>query len=347
MIDVEDRIARFLKASFVALWCCAWVAACSSDSKTRSPAPASASGIVSTVPVAATATPTIEPSLSTVVAAPGISTTEPSTTGSAVTTEAPPTTVAFVPTNADPAQFDASLFATKAPVDNPWLPLTPGYQATKEGAVNKGSRRLPHHRVFTVTDVTKEIAGVRTVLILDQDFDGGELSEQAIDYLAEDSNGNVWYVGSYTEAYEGGQFVNANDAWLAGIDGAKAGVLMMADPKPGMPKYKQATIPDQGTDIAEVVDHGQEVCVPFKCYTDVLVVREGGSENKYFAPGVGEIRLEPISGDPQETEEMVNLTQLTEQGLAEISAEALRLDENARTQAPRVFGESATATRLS
>jgi hypothetical protein len=183
------------------------------------------------------------------------------------------------------------------------------------------------------------------VLVLDQDFNGGELSEQAVDYLAQDSQGNVWYVGSYTEAYEGGQFVNASDAWLAGIDGAKAGVLMMADPQPGMPKYKQATIPDQGTDTAEVVDQGQDVCVPFKCYKDVLVVREGGSENKYFARGVGEIKLEPMSGNKQETEELVNLTQLTASGLAELSAEAQRLDEHARTEAPKVFGKSAVAAR--
>jgi hypothetical protein len=77
----------------------------------------------------------------------------------------------------------------------------------------------------------------------------------------------------------------------------------------------------------------------------VLVVREGGSENKYFARGVGEIKLEPMSGNKQETEELVNLTQLTASGLAELSAEAQRLDEHARTEAPKVFGKSAVAAR--
>lgn len=320
-----------------AVCCCALAAGCSGSDAASAPT-ASAPASIATAAGSASATATSS-------AAPGAASTA-AATSTATPTPAGATTVAFVPKNADPGKFDAALFAAAAPVDNPWLPLTPGSQATKEGAVNKGSRRLPHHRVFTVTDVVKEIAGVRAVLVLDQDFDGGELAEQALDYLAQDSGGNVWYLGSYTEAYEGGRFVSANDAWLSGVDGAKAGVLMMADPKPGTPSYKEATIPGEGANTAKVTDAGRDVCVPFKCYSDVLVIREG-SENKYFARGVGEIKLEPLSGAPQETEELVNLTQLSDAGLAELSAEALRLDEHARTEEPKVFGDSATAARRS
>ena len=145
-----------------------------------------------------------------------------------------------VGTNADPKHFDPAAFGPDLVDINPWFPLTPGYQSVREGGVNKGSRRLPHRRVYTVTDVTKVINGVKTVLVLDQDFDGGELAEQALDYLAEDNQGNVWYLGSYTEAYEGGQFVNANDAWLAGVNGGKAGILMMTNPQTDTPTYAQA-----------------------------------------------------------------------------------------------------------
>ncbi len=114
---------------------------------------------------------------------------------------------------------------------NRWFPLKPGYQSVRLGAVNRGSRRLPHRRVYTITDISKVISGVRSVIALDQDFDGGQIGEQALDYLAEDSRGNVWYLGSYTEAYEGGRFVNANDGWLDGIEGGKAGIYMPAEPK--------------------------------------------------------------------------------------------------------------------
>ncbi len=78
---------------------------------------------------------------------------------------------------------------------------------------------------------------------MDQDFNGGQIAEQALDYMAEDKQGNVWSLGSYTESYEGGQFVNATDAWLAGVSGATPGILMLADPQPGTPEYTRVGDP--------------------------------------------------------------------------------------------------------
>jgi hypothetical protein len=85
--------------------------------------------------------------------------------------------------------------------------------------------------------------------------------------------------------------------------------------------------------------------VPFKCYKGVLVIEEDGSENKYFAPGVGGIKTEPKGGGEQETEDLINLTQLRRRGLAELSKEALKLDRHARSTVPDVFGSSRRATR--
>ena len=229
---------------------------------------------------------------------------------------------------------------------NKWLPLKPGYQSVREGGVNRGRRRLAHRRIYTVTDVSKEVNGVRTVLVLDQDVDGGEIAEQALDYIAEDKQGNVWYLGSYTESYEGGQFVNVNDAWLAGVGGGRPGILMLAIPVVGAPKYSQAYVPGEGSTTAKVSKTGQSKCVPFKCYTDVLVIEEGG-ENLFYAAGVGAIKTEPRrSGGEGETEALLNLTQLSPQGLVEFSAEALKLDEHARTTAKRVFGATQPAKRI-
>lgn len=219
-----------------------------------------------------------------------------------------------------------------------------------KGLVNVGSRRLVHIRVNTVTDVSKKIDGVRTVVVLDQDFDGGQLAEQALDYLAEDKHGNVWYLGSYTETYEGGQFVNATDGWLAGLEGAKPGLLMEALPRTGSSYFESQAL-GEGATLAQVVKTGQSKCVPFKCYKDVVVVQEGGgsgggAEYKYFAPGVGGILTEPhYSGGEQETELLINVRQLSPRGIAEISAEALRVDRHAKVVVPNVFGGAAAAKR--
>jgi hypothetical protein len=252
-----------------------------------------------------------------------------------------------VPAKSGAGTSDAAGF--KAPTrSNKWMPLEPGTQVVKLGHLNRGSRQLTHRIVYTITDVTKTVDGVRTITALDQDIDAGQIAEQALDFLAQDRKGNVWYLGSYTEAYEGGQFVNAADAWLTGIDGAEAGILMPAKPRTGTPPFVEAKVPGDEPDVAQVVKTGQRHCVPFKCYRNVVVLQEGGTggEYKYFAPGVGGIRTEPrYKGGEQEVEELINVTRLSPRALAELSAEALKLDRHARTEVPDTFGSSRPAKR--
>jgi hypothetical protein len=256
------------------------------------------------------------------------------------------TTKAVRRVNANPDRFNPKSFGEPTGDANAWLPLVPGFQSARDGTLFRGSRELHHRRRITVTDVQKVVNGVRTVLVLDQDIDAGQVAEQAVDYYAQDKTGNVWYLGSYTETYEGGQFVNATDAWLAGVNGATAGVAMMADPKEGMPSYVQAKIPGREILTAEVAKVGERKCVPFRCFSDALAVLETGNEFKYYAEGVGHIATEPnYSGGEQEKEALVNVIRLTSKGLAEASAEAIKLDRHARTVAGEIFGRSAPARR--
>ena len=307
---------RFVVASIVAVvGLCVLAAGCSGSDVTA----ASTTEIPTTVPTTRTAGPT--------------------------STKTPQPTSAPTPPAKVPSTFQPKYFGT-APTDvNPLVPMVPGIQAVMKGFVNVGGRRLPHVRVTTITDVTKMVDGVPSVLVLDQDFDGGQLSEQAVDYLAEDEGGNVWYVGSYTEAYEGGQFLNAEDAWLAGVNGAVPGLYFPANPKAGSPPFDQVKIPGGELSTAQVVKVGEHTCVPFKCYAGVVVILEQGAENKYWAPGVGAILTEPLSGDAQETEELVNITQLSAKALGELSAEAVRLDRGAAAHVPSVFQGSKPAKR--
>jgi hypothetical protein len=257
----------------------------------------------------------------------------------------PPKTVSELP-KASPQQVKKK---TGTP-HNRWLPIAPGRQTVREGNVNVGHRRLTHRLVYTVTDVTKKINGVKATVAVDQDFNGGQLAEQSLDYVAEDSKGNVIYLGSYTETYEGGQFVNATDGWLAGVNGSKHGVLMEAHPKVGDAYYESKIAGGyEAPTPSQVVKTGASKCVPFKCYKDVVVIQEGspgGEEWKYYAPGVGGILTEPrYGGGEQETEKLVNATQLSKRALAEISGEVLKVDQHAESVAPSVFGNAAPAKR--
>lgn len=243
------------------------------------------------------------------------------------------------------AKFDPANFGDPATGANRYLPLKPGTQWVRQGATSVGSRRVPHQVTTTVTDVYRVIGGVRTVAVFDYEVDGGQIAQESLDYLAEAKDGTVWYLGGYTEQFEGGRYVSALDGWLAGVKGAKAGVLVQARPRAGSPPYSVAQPDAEQGDVAEVIKVGARRCVPFKCFNDVLVVREGkasapDNEFKYYARDVGQIDNVPRSASVhKDVEQLVNLTRLSPRALAEASAEALRLDRHARKTAPAVFGK--------
>jgi hypothetical protein len=243
--------------------------------------------------------------------------------------------------------LDPGNFGPPGTDTNTWVPLTPGYQTVKLGGVNRGHRRLTHREVFTVTDVVKEIDGVRAFAVLDQDFDGGELAEQALDWLVDDKQGNVWALGGYTEAYEGGRYVNFTDDWLSGVKGARAGILIVADPTLRTRPWSQSKVPGSEPAPAEVVAVDKRICVPYRCFKGAVVIREGASETKVYVAGVGSVATEPnAKGGEGETERLINVKQLTPAGLAELSDEVLALDRHARSVAKDVYGESLPAARL-
>ena len=224
-------------------------------------------------------------------------------------------------------------------IDNTWFPLTPGTQFIYEGRANRGGGVLPHRTVFTVTDLTKEINGVNTVVMLDQDLNEGRLAEQEITFHAQDDEGNVWNFGEYPEEYENGKFVGAESTWLAGVRRSQAGILMRAEPRPGTSSYLQGWAPTvEFRDRAKVTGTGERHCVEAKCYDDLLVIDEtaplepaDGHQLKYYARNVGNVLVEPRGGVEQEVLELIEMKRLTPKELAELRATALALDKRAYT----------------
>ena len=249
------------------------------------------------------------------------------------------------------ARYIAANFVSPIAGSNEYLPLRSGLQSVRKGTTQVGHRAVPHIVVSTVTDVIRRIDRVRAVAVIDQDIDAGQITQQSIDWRAQDRAGNIWSVGSYTEEYEGGRFSIRRDAWLAGIDGARPGLMMPVNASPQMPPWTIAQPPQADSDVAQAVAWGARQCVAFNCYTSVLTVREGkasalNNELKYYAPGVGQILNTPmVFSHHKDVEELVNLIQLTPKGLAEISAEVLKLDRHARITAVGVYDRSPAAKR--
>ena len=222
--------------------------------------------------------------------------------------------------------------------------------AEVEVVPESGAEEIPHRIEFTVTDLTKEIAGVRTVVAWIVDISDGQVVEKEIAFYAQDNDGNVWYLGEHPEEYEDGEFVDA-PTWLAGVEDAVAGIKMKAEPQMGTPAYFQGWAPAvEWTDYGQVDQMGQETCVSVDCYQDVLVIAESSLEEedayqlKYYAPGVGNVRVGWRGADAtQEELELVDLVQLSPEALAEVRAEALALEEHAYAISEDVYGQTSPA----
>jgi hypothetical protein len=62
----------------------------------------------------------------------------------------------------------------------------------------------------------------------------GKPEELTYDWYAQDNSGNVWYFGEDVTSYNAdGSVKDHEGAWEAGLDGAKPGYAMLADPQVG------------------------------------------------------------------------------------------------------------------
>ena len=138
--------------------------------------------------------------------------------------------------------FNHKNFDRSTTIDNNWLPLKPGTQLVYKGFTSEDGKRVSHRVVFTITDFSKMIDGVRTVVVWDTDYKAGKLVETELAFFAQDNDGSVWHLGQYPEEHENGKFVAA-PAWIAGIEGAKAGIAMKAEPRLGAASYSQGWAP--------------------------------------------------------------------------------------------------------
>jgi hypothetical protein len=244
--------------------------------------------------------------------------------------------------------FDPANFSNSTDINNQWMPMKAGTRWVHEGtAVDDEGNNLTRRIEFTVTGLTKEIAGVRTVVAWIVDYNDDEIVEKEIAFYAQDMDGNVWYLGEYPEEYENGEFVKASP-WVQGIEDARAGIKMVKVPELGMPSYFQGWGPAvEWSDYGQIDQAGQETCVPVDCFQDVLVIAESSLgeldayQLKYYARGVGEVQVGWKGEDAtQEDLKLVELSQLGSEELAEINAMALELEKHAYEISKGVYDQT-------
>ncbi|HTK64387.1 MAG TPA: hypothetical protein VL595_18495 [Pseudonocardia sp.] len=247
--------------------------------------------------------------------------------------------------------FEAARFSDPTRVTNTWFPLVPGMQSTYDGNSVEDGETHKKHFVQTVTDLTKTIMGVRTVVVWSQGYDDGELKDAQLSFYGQADGGDLWYFGEYPEEYENGKVVSTL-TWIAGIAGARPGIAMKQVAEIGSPSYSEGFSPVvPWTDRARTSQVGVKDCVPQGCHENMIVTDEfnreepGATQQKFYAPGVGNARTASGTGDAKESLELTKLVRLDPAELDAARAEALRLDASGTQHSREAYALSAPIER--
>ena len=208
----------------------------------------------------------------------------------------PATAATPLPQGSEPVQLDPAKFSTR--VDNPYFPLIPGDRYVYRETDGEDKQRV----VVSVSERTRLIAnGITARVVHDRVTEHGKVVEDTFDWYAQDSEGNVWYLGEDTVECRKGRIENHSGSFEAGVDGAQPGVIMAADPVPGL-EYRQEYYAGEAEDRAQVLSLNEQAEAPFGFFTGVLLTKDlvplepRVSEYKLYAPGVGLVVAVQTSG---------------------------------------------------
>jgi hypothetical protein len=202
-----------------------------------------------------------------------------------------------LPQGAEPVTLDPSEMSTR--IDNPWWPMRVGTRwVYRERDADGGVLRV----VVTVTSRTRRMAnGVRARVVHDVVTRRGVPVEVTDDYYAQDRAGNIWYLGEATTEYENGRPVSTDGSFEAGKGGAQPGILMPADPRPGL-AYRQEYLAGEAEDRARVLSVDEQAQVPYGHFRRALLTRDTNPlepkvlEYKLYARGIGPVLAVSVSG---------------------------------------------------
>jgi hypothetical protein len=195
-------------------------------------------------------------------------------------------------------------------IDNPWSPMQPGtrtvFHELEDGeckvndvTVSRSAKR----------DFGGAYAGLAARSVIDRVWSdplcNGKralLLEDTIDWYGQDNGGNVWYFGEQTVEYtydDAGHRIDSDRAgsWIAGKDGAKAGIVMFAHPRVGM-FYRQEFRANEAEDEALVERVDIRLATHLGRFHDCVRTREttplapGDVETKFYCKNLGLVRVE-------------------------------------------------------
>lgn len=188
-------------------------------------------------------------------------------------------------------------------ITNKYFSLPVGRKIVYQTKTNEGIEKDE----IVITGETKIIDGVNTLVYSDKVWLNNLLVEDARDYLAQHTNGDLWYFGEDVDNYDKGKFVNHSGAWIAGIKGAQPGIWIKENPQVGE-TYKQEYWAHEAEDTATVLALHETVKLPYGTFTDCLKTYDwtplnpADMENKYYCPELKTVVLEVDLATKERTE---------------------------------------------
>lgn len=190
-------------------------------------------------------------------------------------------------------------------VEHPYFTLTPGNVWIYEGEDTDGTvERIQ----VEVTEEEKTVMGIAATVVRDRVWSDEQLVEDTYDWFAQDKEGNVWYLGEAVDNYENGVLANHEGSWEAGVEGAKPGIIMPAQPQVG-DTYRQEFWRGEAEDMGEVLSLQVAVNTQVGSFQNCLQTKDWTPlepdivEHKFYCAAVGNVVLEKhVAGDSGQVE---------------------------------------------
>lgn len=173
-------------------------------------------------------------------------------------------------------------------IDNGFFPVVVGSETVLEGEDDEGTLVRVE---TTVPGDTEVVAGVTTRVLVETEFQDDVLAEVSRNFFAQAPDGTVCYFGEEVDIFEDGEVVSNEGSWHAGENGNLPGIVMPADPQPGM-IFQQEFAPGIAEDQSEITALGEEIDVPAGIFDDTLTAEDCNpldktTDLKVYVNGIG------------------------------------------------------------
>lgn len=170
---------------------------------------------------------------------------------------------------------------------NPFFFLWPGYRLYLQHGKDM--------RVISVLPETKVVDGVKTRVVEIRETKADKVTAVSRNYFAiSATTGDVYYFGRELTMYEDGKPAGHPGTWMAGVNGARFGLMMPGRPAVG-DRYYHAIVPGIVLDRTEILRTGEDFAAPNRVFEQCLRARESSDlgnrvEERLYAPDVGLVK---------------------------------------------------------